>query len=90
MICKKGHSRVKSHQLQDRYILRMPDGWRDAIKAIAAKNRRSMNQEILTALERVVVKAATEAVSQANTSVVADRNTALQGGLPITQDERTV
>lgn len=34
----------------DRYIIRMPDGWRDAIKVMAAKNRRSMNAEILIAL----------------------------------------
>lgn len=39
-------------------MLRLPDGWRDAIKARAAKNRRSMNSEILAALESVVSAAA--------------------------------
>lgn len=43
-----------SHDTADRYIIRLPDGWRDTIKVLAAKNRRSMNQEILAALEGVV------------------------------------
>lgn len=38
--------------------MRLPDGWRDAIKERAARNRRSMNSEILAALESVVGKAA--------------------------------
>lgn len=41
-------------RLADQYIVRLPTGWRDAIKAKAATNRRSMNQEILAALESVV------------------------------------
>lgn len=45
----------------DQYMLRLPDGWRDAIKAKAARNRRSMNSEILAALESVVSAAATGA-----------------------------
>lgn len=49
-------------QLADKYMLRLPDGWRDAIKARAATNRRSMNQEILTALEGLVGSAAGEAL----------------------------
>ena len=43
----------------DKYMLRLPDGWRDVIKARAARNRRSMNSEILAALECVVSAAAT-------------------------------
>lgn len=35
----------------DQFPVRFPDGWRDAIKAEAAKNRRSMNSEILAAIE---------------------------------------
>lgn len=42
----------------DKYMLRLPDGWRDAIKARAARNRRSMNSEILAALEGLVSAAA--------------------------------
>ncbi|WYK04476.1 Arc family DNA-binding protein [Cereibacter sphaeroides f. sp. denitrificans] len=32
-------------------MLRLPDGWRDVIKVRAAKNRRSMNAEILAIIE---------------------------------------
>lgn len=42
---------MQGRTFSERYIVRMPDGWRDAIKARAAQNRRSMNQEILSALE---------------------------------------
>ncbi|MDO5643446.1 MAG: Arc family DNA-binding protein [Paracoccus sp. (in: a-proteobacteria)] len=37
--------------LADRFIIRLPVGWRDAIKAEAAKNHRSMNAEILADIE---------------------------------------
>lgn len=43
----------------NKFMLRLPEGWREAIKAKSVKNRRSMNQEILAALESVV-SAATE------------------------------
>lgn len=39
--------------IADRFMLRLPEGWRAAIKARAARNRRSMNQEILAALEAI-------------------------------------
>lgn len=42
----------------DKFMLRLPSGWRAAIKARAALNRRSMNQEILIVLEGVVGEAA--------------------------------
>ncbi len=48
----------QSRTLNDAYMLRLPDGWRDAIKARAAANRRSMNQEILIALEGLIGEAA--------------------------------
>lgn len=47
-------------QIADQVAVRLPDGWRDAIKARAARNRRSMNSEILAALEGVVGEAAGE------------------------------
>lgn len=34
----------------DKFIIRLPDGWRDVIKVEAAKNRRSMNSEIVEAI----------------------------------------
>ncbi|WP_225028319.1 Arc family DNA-binding protein [Xinfangfangia pollutisoli] len=38
-------------QTQDKFILRLPDGMRDRIKAAAEANNRSMNSEILAALD---------------------------------------
>ncbi|ARC87145.1 Arc family DNA-binding protein [Rhodovulum sp. MB263] len=45
-------------QLAECINIRLPAGWRDALKARAARNRRSMNSEVLAALESVVGKAA--------------------------------
>ena len=39
------------HQFKDRYMLRLPDGMRDRIKAAAEANNRSMNAEIVATLE---------------------------------------
>lgn len=36
---------------QERFIVRFPDGMRDRIKRAAAENNRSMNAEIVSALE---------------------------------------
>jgi len=38
--------------LAERFMIRMPDGLRDKIRAVAEKNRRSMNAEIILQLER--------------------------------------
>lgn len=38
-------------QPQDKYVLRLPDGMRERIKAAAEKNNRSMNAEIISRLE---------------------------------------
>jgi hypothetical protein len=38
-------------QSQDKFVLRLPDGMRDRIKAAASDNNRSMNAEIIAALE---------------------------------------
>jgi len=35
----------------DQYALRLPNGWRDVVKAEAKKSRRSMNAEIIAAIE---------------------------------------
>ena len=39
------------HLNQDRYMLRMPDGMRERIRAAASSNGRSMNSEIIATLE---------------------------------------
>lgn len=41
----------KPRQPQDKYIIRMPDGLRERIARKARANRRSMNSEIVEALE---------------------------------------
>lgn len=38
-------------QDQDKFVLRLPDGMRDRIKAAAEANNRSMNAEIVATLE---------------------------------------
>lgn len=35
----------------DKFMMRLPDGWRDRIKEEARKNHRTMNAEILSAIE---------------------------------------
>ena len=51
--CHYGGKQVQDYpsQLADRFIIRLPDGWRDAMKAEAVRNRRSMNAEFLAAIE---------------------------------------
>ena len=39
-------------QKQDKFTVRFPDGMRDKIAEIAKKNNRSMNSEIILALEK--------------------------------------
>ncbi|ANK84461.1 MULTISPECIES: Arc family DNA-binding protein [unclassified Rhizobium] len=43
-----------SSRRSDQFNLRMPDGMRDALKAMAAENRRSINSEIVTILEKQI------------------------------------
>ncbi len=35
----------------DKYTLRLPDGWRDTIKAEARKSHRTMNAELIALIE---------------------------------------
>lgn len=41
----------RTPQTDDKYVLRLPDGMRDRIKAAAQKSGRSMNAEIVDRLE---------------------------------------
>lgn len=45
-------SEDQNRSWNDRYMLRLPDGMRDRIKRAAKFNRRSMNAEIVSALEK--------------------------------------
>ncbi len=42
---------MESRTATDQYMLRLPGGWRDAIKTEAKKGHRSMNAEIIAAIE---------------------------------------
>lgn len=44
-------SEDQNRTLNDKFMLRLPDGMRDRIKAAASVNNRSMNAEILAVLE---------------------------------------
>lgn len=39
-------------QSQDKFIVRLPDGMRDRLRVIAEKNNRSMNAEVVSALQK--------------------------------------
>lgn len=58
----------------DEFNLRLPDGWRSRIKDRARLNRRSMNSEILAALESVVGTAAAGEVLTANSPAAVASN----------------
>ena len=38
--------------MADKFMLRLPEGMRDRLKEVAKENRRSMNAQIVTLLER--------------------------------------
>lgn len=44
-------SESENRTLNDRFMLRLPDGMRDRIKIAAVKNGRSMNAEIVSVLQ---------------------------------------
>lgn len=44
-------STIPTNRESDRFMLRLPDGMRDRIKAAAEANNRSMNAEIVAALQ---------------------------------------
>ena len=54
----------EAHQMQDKFMLRLPDGLRHAIKEAAVKNRRSMNAEIVVHLEGVFQRADKDQAAQ--------------------------
>ena len=73
----------------DRFIIRLPDGMRDRIKAAAAENLRSMNSEVLYHLKRIYGSAAGPQVGAENPAAGNDK-AALQGGPSINPDEGSI
>jgi hypothetical protein len=53
----------RAPQLADKYVLRMPDGMRDKLAALARANNRSMNAEIIGLLQQAMETRASEAPS---------------------------
>lgn len=43
---------MNDSRVQDKFVIRLPDGLRPEIAAIASRNQRSMNGEIINRLER--------------------------------------
>lgn len=66
-----------SHK-QDQYVVRFPDGMRDQIKALAKANRRSMNAEIIVAIEAGMQMTAGAKALETDPAVI-ERTDALQG-----------
>ena len=42
---------IENRSLQDKFMLRLPDGMRERLKMAAAENNRSLNAEIISRLE---------------------------------------
>ncbi|MFD2248952.1 hypothetical protein FHS82_001069 [Pseudochelatococcus lubricantis] len=74
-------------QVMDRVNIRLPDGVREKVKAIAAHNRRSMNAEIVFAIERHLGALDSDGAYEFghHGPVAATRTDALQGVDPTTQ-----
>lgn len=43
---------MNDSRVQDKFVIRLPDGLRPEIAAVAFRNQRSMNGEIINRLER--------------------------------------
>ncbi|MBS5840540.1 Arc family DNA-binding protein [Pseudomonas lundensis] len=43
---------MNDFRVQDKFVIRLPDGLRPEIAAVASRNHRSMNGEIIHRLER--------------------------------------
>lgn len=43
---------MNDSRVQDKFVIRLPDGLRPEIAAVASRNQRSMNGEIIIRLER--------------------------------------
>lgn len=43
---------MRDSRVQDKFVIRLPDGLRPEIAAVASRNQRSMNGEIINRLER--------------------------------------
>lgn len=74
---------MQQRTLKDQFMLRLPDGWRDALKNRAGRNRRSLNSEILAALECILEDQTAGVEIGVTAPAATSNNTALQGGASI-------
>ena len=47
---------MNDFRVQDKFVIRLPDGLRPEIAAVASRNHRSMNGEIINRLERSLTR----------------------------------
>lgn len=45
---------MQNRTMEDRIIIRVPDGYRDRLREVAKANRRSMNSEIIRIIEKEI------------------------------------
>lgn len=67
----------------DKFMVRMPEGMRDQLSAVARANRRSMNAELIFHMERILrdATAATGDNLPGTAPAAASRNATMPGGL---------
>lgn len=65
----------------DKFMLRLPDGMRDRIKVVAEANGRSMNAEIVAALEEVFPPLLTASETQIEAALRAARDALYESDL---------
>ncbi len=78
--------RMSKRSMNDAYTLRLPDGWRIALKVAAARNGRSMNSEIIQRLKPTIeVEATAEMATGAefgDATPAAENDEAASGAAP--------
>ncbi|PMV89758.1 MULTISPECIES: Arc family DNA-binding protein [unclassified Pseudomonas] len=74
----------------DKFVVRLPDGMRDQINEVAAKNHRSMNSEIIKRMERTLLEDATGILNVDLMDQLSNRCKELEARLEQLQDQPTV
>lgn len=90
---RKPRSEYPSEQ-SDKFLVRLPDGMRDSLKAAAESNNRSMNAEIVSRLEGSFLPPAVITVAPPSTDPPTESNTLYvlldTDGMPISWNEATL
>lgn len=67
----------ENRTLQDKFMLRLPDGMRDRLKAAAEANNRSLNAEIITRLGRTLSSEGSNSTARQGVALLSHKATAL-------------